>query len=339
LFTVEIFTVEMRKLAHRIQESITLAEMNTDRLLHTAKQILSLPTAPFNEHGVRNEILRQLDPLPHVSASIDDFGNVLAVFQRGSATPRWLLNAHMDHPAYVRGEFMGGVPKSVLETNFPTVAHGDFQVWDLPGFELNDGRIFSRACDDLIGCAAIVSTLISVEESGRDASFLAAFTCAEEVGLLGAAYLAKSGWIPKNVAVLSLETSAERPPAKMGDGVIVRVGDKTSVFDPALTTELWDLVHSLKLPSQRCLMSAGTCEATAYQAFGYRAAAICVALGNYHNCTPQSEIGSEYVSVTDFEAMTALCVAVVHAEEIELDRGSLRAQLERNLQNALQKWF
>ncbi len=329
----------MRTIAHRIQESITLPKMNTDRLLHVAKRILSLPTAPFNEHGVRDEILRQLEPLPHVKVRVDNFGNILAVFQRGGGTPRWVLNAHMDHPAYVHGEFMGGVPKSVLETNFPTVAHGDFQVWDLPGFELNDERIFSRACDDLIGCAAIVSTLISVEESGRDASFLAAFTCAEEVGLLGAAYLAKSGWIPKDVAVLSLETSAERPPAKMGGGVIVRVGDKTSVFDPALTTELWDLVRSLKLPGQRCLMSAGTCEATAYQAFGYRAAAICVALGNYHNCTPEGQVGSEYISIADFEAMTALCVAVGHSERIDQEQVSLREKLEADLQSALQKWF
>ena len=313
--------------------------MNLDRLLHTAKQILSLPTAPFHEHGVRDEILRQLDPLPHVKASVDDFGNVLAVFQRGAGTPRWMLNAHMDHPAYVHGEFMGGVPKSFLEKNFPTVGYGDFAVWDLPGYELSEGRILSRACDDLVGCAAIVSALVSVEESGQDASFLAAFTCAEEDGLLGAAYLAKSGWIPKSVAVLSLETSAERPPAKMGDGVIVRVGDKTSVFDPALSGEIWDLVRSLKLPSQRCLMSAGTCEATAYQAFGYRAAAICVALGNYHNCTPEGGIGPEYVSISDFEAMTALCVAIGQAEQSEVDRCFVRDNLEANLQRALQKWF
>ena len=98
----------MRTIAHRIQESITLPKMNTDRLLHVAKQILSLPTAPFNERGVRDEILRQLEPLTHVKVRVDNFGNILAVFQRGGGTPRWVLNAHMDHPAYVHGEFMGG---------------------------------------------------------------------------------------------------------------------------------------------------------------------------------------------------------------------------------------
>lgn len=314
--------------------------MNIDRLLQITRQILNCPTAPFHEHKVREEILRQLGELSHVRTSVDAFGNILANFQRGGGSPRWMLSAHMDHPAYVAGEFLGGVPKTVLEKNFPTVDHGGFAVWDLPSFEVSDGRIFSRACDDLVGCAAMVATLVSMEESGCDASFLAAFTCAEEVGLLGAAYLAKSGWIPRDVAVLSLETSAERPPAKMGDGVIVRVGDKTSVFEPALTEELWDLVQEMKLPGQRCLMSGGTCEATAYQAFGCRAAAVCVALGNYHNCAADGSIGPEYVSVADVEALTSLCVAVAGAGEGGgAKKNSLRERLDQGLDKALAKWF
>ena len=286
--------------------------------------------------------MSHLRKLPHVRTRVDPFGNVLASFQRGGGSPRWMLNAHMDHPAYVAGEFLGGVPRTFLEKNFSTVDHGGFAVWDLPGFEVSEGRIFSRACDDLVGCAAMVATLASIEESGRDASFLAAFTCAEEVGLLGATYLAKSGWVPRDVAVLSLETSAERPPAKMGDGVIVRVGDKASVFEPALTEELWDLARELEIPSQRCLMSAGTCEATAYQAFGYRAAAVCIALGNYHNCAADGEIGPEYVSVADVEALTSLCVAAAGAGaglHGHAKKNSLRERLDLDLDKALAKWF
>ena len=314
--------------------------MNIDRLLQITRQVLNCPTAPFHEHKVREEILRQLGELPHVRTTVDAFGNVLASFQRGGQSPRWMLSAHMDHPAYVAGEFMGGVPKAILEKNFPTVDHGGFAVWDLPGFGVSEGRIFSRACDDLIGCAAMVATLVSIEESGRDASFLAAFTCAEEVGLLGAAYLARSGWIPRDVAVLSLETSAERPPAKMGDGVIVRVGDKTSVFEPALTEELWGLVQEMKLPGQRCLMSGGTCEATAYQAFGCRAAAVCVALGNYHNCAADGGIGPEYVSVADVEALTTFCIAVAGGGVGGgAKKNSLRDRLDQGLDKALARWF
>ena len=41
-------------------------------------------------------------------------------------------------------------------------------------------------------------------------------------------------------------------------------------------------------------MSGGTCEATAYQEFGFQTAAVCVALGNYHNCGPRNRIAAEF---------------------------------------------
>lgn len=59
-------------------------------------------------------------------------------------------------------------------------------------------------------------------------------------------------------------------------------------------------------PFQRALMSGGTCEATAYQEFGYQSAAVCVALGNYHNCGARGRIRAEYVSVRDVCGMVEL---------------------------------
>jgi hypothetical protein len=53
-------------------------------------------------------------------------------------------------------------------------------------------------------------------------------------------------------------------------------------------------------------MSGGTCEATAYQEYGYETAAVCIALGNYHNCAPDGSIAEEFVSIADLEAMTRL---------------------------------
>jgi len=55
-------------------------------------------------------------------------------------------------------------------------------------------------------------------------------------------------------------------------------------------------------------MSGGTCEATAYQEFGFCCAAICVALGNYHNCGEANRIKAEYVSVADACGMVELLV-------------------------------
>ena len=50
---------------------------------------------------------------------------------------------------------------------------------------------------------------------------------------------------------------------------------------------------------QRGLMSGGTCEGTAYQELGFQTAAVCIALGNYHNCAARNRIAAEYVSVAD----------------------------------------
>ena len=56
-------------------------------------------------------------------------------------------------------------------------------------------------------------------------------------------------------------------------------------------------------------MSGGTCEATPYQEFGFQTAAVCVALGNYHNCAPGKRIAAEFVSVADALGMVKLLTA------------------------------
>lgn len=245
------------------------------------------------------------------------------------------MSAHMDHPAFVDGVFQGGVPQRVLDTRHPTVSWDDFAVWDLPAPECGDGLIRATACDDLIGCAAMLATFVVLEKSDVEATLLAAFTSAEEVGLLGAAFLAKSGWIPPQVAALSLETSAESGVCPMHGGVVVRVGDKTSVFDSARTARLWTLAQDYKIKSQRGLMSGGTCEATAYQLFGVSAAALCIPLGNYHNCTPSGTIDREFVSISDFESLVKLCVAVAVDQSAFCPFDTVRQRIETKLTAAL----
>jgi endoglucanase len=55
-------------------------------------------------------------------------------------------------------------------------------------------------------------------------------------------------------------------------------------------------------------MSGGTCEATAYQELGFQTAAVCVALGNYHNCAPPARITEEFIDVSDACGMVRLLV-------------------------------
>ncbi len=323
----------------------SVAGISAAELLAWTRPVLAAPTAPFHEQAVRAAIEALLRECPHVSTERDAFGNVLAHYRRGNAPARWAFAAHMDHPAWVRppegkpGEwtFLGGVPEDVREAHRHLIQPfgADFAMWDLPVCATRDGLLHTRACDDLVGCAAILGMFRALEQAGTEADVWGWFTRAEEIGFGGALELARSGRFQgQGLTVISLETSAERPPAKMGDGPIVRVGDKTSLFDVPATEEILAVAEAAGIPVQRCLMSGGTCEATAFQLHGLTSAALCVALGNYHNITPERTIGAEYVSLADFAGLTALCREIARstdpAAREEVPR-RLRERLERRL--------
>jgi endoglucanase len=188
-----------------------------------------------------------------------------------------------------------------------------FAVWRLPDFRVKGDRLTARACDDLIGVAAALTALVQLKESGARVRVIAALTRAEEVGFHGALVLAANRTLPHNALILSLETSRELPPVKLGQGVIIRIGDRASTFDSAAARYLTEVANKYQQQKprfrfQRALMSGGTCEATAYQEFGYQSAGVCVALGNYHNCGLRNQIAPEYVSVADALGMVELLV-------------------------------
>jgi endoglucanase len=166
----------------------------------------------------------------------------------------------------------------------------------------------------LIGAAAVLATLIELRRSRARVHVVGVLSRAEEVGFRGALALAAGRVLPKESLLISLETSRELPGVRMGQGVILRVGDRTSVFDSEACRFVGEVAAGLKAArsdfrSQRALMSGGTCEGTAYQQFGFQTAAVCVALGNYHNCGEASRIKAEYVSVADACSMVELLVA------------------------------
>lgn len=231
-----------------------------------------------------------------------------------------------------------GRPKQLEFELIPDEAVRDrpaFAVWELEDFALRRGRIHGRACDDLIGVAASLATLIAASRSPGAVWLIGAMTRAEEIGFGGALALAASRWIPRNSLVISLETSRELPPVTMGDGVIVRVGDRSSIFDTQATRFLTEIAGDLQrrdreFQFQRALMQGGSCEGTVFSEAGYQTAAVCVALGNYHNCGPRRRIAAEYVSRADAERMVALLVsAAARAAKFAALTGRLRTRLAR----------
>ncbi len=325
--------------------------MHKEKLLEIAREILSQPTAPFHEARVREAISSLLRPCAHVRLRQDDFGNLIAHYRGAGvgagepAGPRYAFCAHMDHPGWVRPDdaealsnpgrhgteqtdpvraavggmlFFGGVPAELAAANRERVCEFDhFAMWDLPAYDFRNDRIYSRAIDDLMGCVTIVATLLELEASGAACECYGLFTRAEEVGFVGAIAMARESWLrDQRLTVISLETSSERPPAKMGGGPIIRVGDRTSIFEAAVTAELVQAAEVAEVPFQRCLMSGGTCEATAFQLFGVRCGAMCVALGNYHNIGPEGKtIEPEFVSQADVEGLVALCINLARRNE------------------------
>ena len=134
--------------------------------------------------------------------------------------------------------------------------------------------------------------------------FIAVFTRAEEVGLIGARLAAESNLINKNANIFSIETSSEIPGVKIGDGPVIRTGDRMSTFDNYPENLLRICAKNLqnnnpKFKFQRALMSAGTCEASAFKSFGYSVSGIAFPLGNWHN-RGENSVEEEYLSMDDY---------------------------------------
>ena len=201
-----------------------------------------------------------------------------------------------------------------IHASWPLETFPGFAVWELEDFAVRNQRIYGRACDDLVGVASVLATIIELKRSRARVHVIGAISRAEEVGFHGALALAATRGLPRNSLIISLETSRELPGVKMARGVIIRIGDRTSIFDSEASRFLMEVAAKLQRTStgfsfQRGLMSGGTCEATAYQEFGLQTAAVCVALGNYHNCADHHRIKPEYVSLADACAMVDLLVA------------------------------
>jgi len=175
-------------------------------------------------------------------------------------------------------------------------------------------------CDDLLGAAAILAVLDEIARSRPSTCVWGLFTRAEEEGFLGAFEAIRLGTVPKDADVLSLECSKALPHAPQGGGVIVRVGDRMSIFDPGLTAALEAAATDVK--HQRRLMDGGACEATAFCAAGYRASGVAVPLGGYHNASDGAPgIVPETVMVDDYLAEVQLLTSLAHNPDLLQPQG------------------
>ena len=203
----------------------------------------------------------------------------------------------------------------------PAIAVGDIARWHLPKPRVTKGLLHTHACDDLAAVAAALAAFDRLLANRKAAHVGLLFTRAEEVGFVGAIHAARNGFVPRNARLICLENSRSFPhDSPIGAGAILRVGDRLSVFSPALTNALGDLYMKARAKDptfryQRKLMPGGACEATAFATHGFESTCLCLPLGNYHNMSDidgvvagkrKARVGSEFVSMADFESLVRM---------------------------------
>lgn len=322
-------------------------------------ELTRLPTASGLEQRVAAWVGAWVSRRPDLAMRADSGGNLMITQKRRHRRSPLLAVAHMDHPAFVslgsgRFVFRGGVDpayfdEALIETVSPPrgdrfrvasydpdtqtgrllpVAdavmpdHDDILMWVFGPNGAEPGMHSASACDDLAGVAACLAALDRVRGQPAFRHFGVLLTRAEEVGLIGAIHAARNRTVPEDTRIISIETSRELPTAPVGAGPIIRTGDRPTVFDREMTNLISQTATHTGLRHQRRLMDGGGCEATAFGAYGYRSAGLCVALRNWHNRgnldAVQSGAGPavamrEEISLADFHGLVDLIVLAAAA--------------------------
>ena len=268
----------------------------------------------------------------------DFVGGVAGEYFPGTAvrffTPDGELRARVKTRRLRKGE---DFPCITLELDAPAhLAPGTLGMWDLPAMRVSGRRLASRACDDVAGVAAVLCVLNDLAQQKAKVNVTGLLTRAEEAGFIGMLAACEANTLDKATPIVTIECSKAQPSARLGDGVVVRVGDKARTFDPSLTARLSAVAAGLAKEDKdfrftRALMPGGTCESTPLAIWGYRTAAVCVPLGNYHNQGPGGRIRPERIDLGDFESLVKLLAALA----VDESTADCDAQLQERLRGLL----
>ncbi len=189
-------------------------------------------------------------------------------------------------------------------------------MWDVNPFDISDDRLYGRACDDL---CAVGSMIFALSRLAKQKDSLACpvtflFTLAEEAGFCGALALADHDlcfeYIPEGADIISVEISSVRAGVEQGGGAVLRVGDRATIFSQRLIYRIQTAFNGKSggnVTYRRALMDGGTCEASAFAAYGFEVAGICAPVMNYHNMDfKEGRVGQEFVSLFDLEMLAEM---------------------------------
>lgn len=338
--------------------------------------LLALPTAPYYEDEV-SAFIQAFAKKRGLALKADKYGNLIVRYTHGKNPKPVALTAHMDHPGFevleangrdLKARWLGGCDPNHFPGSRVTLvvggeqwtgrvtstlgegkvfeiraqkgldcAEGVFGYWGLKPVVV-DGDLFrTKGADNLASCAAILAVLDKLQKEKAEADLWGVFTRAEEVGLIGAGGLVAAKTVPKKVPLIVLETSKELPGAMIGDGPVIRVGDRMSIFDPGVEYAMHTLAQELaqknkKFQFQRQLMSGGVCEATVYVLYGFTVGALAFPLGNYHNQSKRWP-AEEYISISDSEGMIRMCYEIAKNPPV----GETRTPMQRRFEEGFKR--
>jgi len=200
---------------------------------------------------------------------------------------------------------------------------GQWAVLDLPGFDAHGDELHLRAADDLALVAVVLLTLRALKDDPRPHDVHVVFTRAEETGLYGARLVAEDGLLPREAVVVSLEASRALATALPGSGPVVRPGDVYNTFSNEGERYLRvarERLADARIPTQRALLTGGTCESSAFVRMGWTTTAIALPNVNYHNMTDEHDrFVPEVVRLSDLRAAVALLTEAATAAGEDAD--------------------
>ena len=218
-----------------------------------------------------------------------------------------------------RSKEMGEVPRvtdflldlgtrSAEETAGLGVKILDYAVLDKSVHVLNDKYLCARGLDDRAGCYILLRALGRLVGEDLKGRVHIAFSVQEEIGLRGAALLARKHELEYAFAVDSVTTAdwpdvgSDLSPARLGEATCLRVLDNATVIPPAFRKELEALAAEEGIPLQVVFSGGGT-DARPFQAEGPQVMSLAFPLRYTHSAV-------ELVHQDDVEATIDLVCAV-----------------------------
>ena len=154
-----------------------------------------------------------------------------------------------------------------------------------------------RSLDDRFGCAALLECAVALSKNAPTVPTVLAWVVQEEVGLRGAAALARR--FPQCAEVIAVDsyTIAATPrdnqqfaACTLGGGPVLRCLDNTTVVPDATRRVLLDKAASLGVPLQHGYMPGGN-DASTFEATGARVFGLGVCLAHSHSAVERIHLG------------------------------------------------